>query len=90
MEQTRQVDTLAALASETRLSVYRLLRSAGADGMAAGTLAEQLSIAPNSLSNHLGILARAGVVARRRRGRSIIYTACPERVVALAQLLVEG
>ncbi|MBB3693618.1 helix-turn-helix transcriptional regulator [Sphingomonas sp. BK580] len=90
MEPTLQIDTLAALANETRLSVYRALKAAGPNGLAAGALASELSIAPNSLSNHLGILTRAGVVARRRHGRSIIYSANPDRVRALAKLLVDS
>lgn len=90
MEQPETMHTLVALAHDTRLKVYRLLEAAGDGGMAAGEIADRLEIHPASLSNHLGILTRAGVVSQERRGRSLVYRSAPERVRALARLLVDG
>lgn len=64
-----------ALSQETRLRAFRLLVEQGPDGLAAGTLAEKLGIPQNTLSFHLSHMANAGLVATRRAGRSIIYTA---------------
>lgn len=90
MRQSLAIETLSALAHETRLNVYRLLAGLGSEGMPAGDIAARLKIPPTSLSNHLGILARAGVVSKERQGRSIIYRARPDRVVALSRLLADG
>ncbi|WP_413630130.1 ArsR/SmtB family transcription factor [Novosphingobium sp. KCTC 2891] len=69
------VRALGALAQEHRLAVFRLLVQAGAEGVAAGQLAERLGIAPSSMSFHLAQLSHAGLVAQARHGRSIVYSA---------------
>ena len=58
METDKAVKALSALAQEHRLAAYRLLVQAGAEGLMAGVIAEQLSIAPSSLSFHLSQLRR--------------------------------
>jgi len=75
METTPAVSALSALAHEGRLGVFRLLVQAGPDGLPAGEIARRLGILPNTLSASLNILSQAGLVASRRDGRSIIYTA---------------
>lgn len=90
MHASDTIGSLAALANETRLKAYRLLEAAGEDGLPSGEIAERLEVAPTSLSSHLSVLARAGLVRPQRRGRSIIYRSCPEKVKALARLLVDG
>lgn len=82
------VEGLSALAQETRLAVFRLLVKAGPDGLPAGAIADALGVPPNTLSTHLGILARAGLVAARREGRSIIYSADQDGTAALLLFLV--
>jgi DNA-binding transcriptional ArsR family regulator len=79
---------LSALAQHTRLAVFRLLVKAGPDGMPAGAIADALSVPPNTLSTHLAILARAGLVASRRESRSIIYSADQDGTAALLSFLV--
>ncbi|MEP7221362.1 MAG: metalloregulator ArsR/SmtB family transcription factor [Novosphingobium sp.] len=69
------VTALGALAQEHRLAAFRLLVQAGAQGMAAGALAEALGIAPSSASFHLAQLTHAGLIQSRRESRSIIYAA---------------
>ena len=69
------IDALGALAQEHRLALFRLLVQAGPDGMAAGALAEALDVPNSSLSFHLAHLTRAGLIAQRRAGRSLIYSA---------------
>ena len=69
------IRALGALAQEHRLAVYRLLVQAGAPGLAAGSLAETLGVAPSSMSFHLAQLSHAGLITQRRQGRSIIYAA---------------
>jgi len=66
---------LAALAQESRLSVFRLLVQTGPEGLAASKIAEQLDVAPSSLSFHLKELANAGLIESRQDGRFIFYSA---------------
>lgn len=75
MKITAAVDALAALAQESRLSVFRLLVQAGKDGLAAGALGEKLGIPPATLSFHLKGLTHAKLVKSRTSGRYVIYTA---------------
>ncbi|HAF43411.1 MAG: transcriptional regulator [Sideroxydans sp. GWF2_59_14] len=69
------VVALAALAQETRLSIFRLLVQAGKEGVAAGGLGEELGIPPATLSFHLKALSHAGLVKSRTEGRFVIYSA---------------
>lgn len=64
-----------ALSQETRLRAFRTLVKAGPDGLAAGVLSEALGTPHNTLSFHLTHLTNAGIVASRREGRSVIYSA---------------
>ncbi|WP_439817499.1 ArsR/SmtB family transcription factor [Zavarzinia sp. CC-PAN008] len=82
------VASLSALAHEGRLSAFRLLVEAGPDGLAAGEIARRLDSLPNTLSANLNVLAQAGLIASRREGRSIIYTAQYAQMGALLAFLV--
>lgn len=72
---TQAVSALGALAQEHRLAVFRALIEAGCSGMAAGAIADRLSLPKSSLSFHLTTLKQAALITERREGRSIIYTA---------------
>ena len=85
----KSVEALSALAHEGRLSVFRLLVRAGKGGLAAGEIGRKLDVLPNTLSASLNVLANAGLVASRRDGRSIIYTADYERMSSLLGFLME-
>lgn len=89
MESSDAIAALSALAHEGRLAVFRLLVRAGAAGLPAGEVSRRLDMRPNTLSANLGILARAGLVASRRHGRSIIYTAVFGRMAALMAYLAD-
>lgn len=90
MESKSAVQSLAALAQETRLAVYRLLVQQGPSGMAAGEIAAQLGLAPATLSFHLKELAHAGLVRARQAGRFIFYAADFEAMNALLAFLTDN
>lgn len=90
MEEAVVVAALSALAQDSRLRVFRLLVTAGPQGMPAGQIAEELSITPNTLSFHLGLLKNAGLITVRREGRSLIYSAEYERMRGLLAYLSEN
>lgn len=89
MKMTQAVRALAALAQESRLQAFRLLVRAGADGIPAGMIAEELDITPATLSFHLKELSNAGLIQQRRVGRSIIYSLHVEAMQSLLAFLVE-
>lgn len=88
MESSIAIEGLSALAHPGRLSAFRHLVRAGPDGMAAGDVARALAAPPNTTSSHLAVLAQAGLIQSRRRGRFIIYAADAERMAALLTYLV--
>jgi DNA-binding transcriptional ArsR family regulator len=81
---------LSALAQEHRLALFRLLVQAGEDGMAAGRIAEALSLPNSSLSFHLAQLQAAGLIEQERQGRSLVYRADYRVMNALLAYLTEN
>ena len=73
MESEGAILALAALAQSTRLDVFRLLAKHEPEGLAAGDIAKALSVPQNTMSSHLSILSRAGLVTAQRFSRSIVY-----------------
>ena len=90
MEKRDVLTALAALSQENRLDAFRLLVQAGPHGLAAGGVAEKLSLAPNTLSFHLDRLRTAGLISVKREGRSLIYAARYETMNALLAYLTEN
>ena len=79
MDSQEAIAALSALAQPTRLDTFRLLVSREPEGAAAGELARLIDVPQNTMSTHLAILARAGLVRGERHSRSIIYRADLER-----------
>ncbi|HQY44596.1 MAG TPA: metalloregulator ArsR/SmtB family transcription factor [Paracoccaceae bacterium] len=75
MEKMDCISALGALAHETRLDVFRCLVKAGQDGLLPSEISQTLGVLQNTLSTHLAILHRAGLVTNRREGRTIRYLA---------------
>lgn len=90
METTDAVNTFAALAQESRLSVFRLLVQNAPDGLTAGLIAERLELPAPTLSFHLKTLAQAGLVRTEQEGRFVRYHAEIETIDALVGFLTEN
>lgn len=90
METKQAIQSLAALAQESRLSIFRLLIQAGPAGMAAGAIGEALELPPATLSFHLAGLTRAGLAQSRHEGRFVIYSADYAAMNALVGFLTEN
>ena len=88
MESIEAIAIFAALSQPTRLAVFRLLMQHEPDGLAAGDIARQLVVPQNTKSSHLAVLARAGLIAAERNGRSIAYRAELQRVREITTFLV--
>ncbi|MEM6577135.1 MAG: metalloregulator ArsR/SmtB family transcription factor [Pseudomonadota bacterium] len=81
--------TFAALGSEQRLAVLRVLVRAGEDGLRIGELGERSGVTGSTLTHHMKILAQAGLVRQEKRGRSIICAAVAyDELRALANFLI--
>jgi ArsR family transcriptional regulator len=72
---TRFADMLAAIGAEPRLRITQLLLSAHPDGMVAGEIQHELGISASNLSHHLDKLKNEGVIAVKREGSFLRYTA---------------
>lgn len=83
MESENTILVLAALAQSTRLDVFRLLVKHEPEGLAAGDIARALAVPQNTMSAHLGVLSRAGLVSAQRFSRSIVYRADLTRLQAV-------
>lgn len=84
METYEALLALAALSQATRLDVFRLLIEHEPEGLPAGEIARRLAVPANTMSAHLGVLTRAGLICAERRSRTIIYRAeleCLRRLV---------
>ena len=90
MDQKAAITALSALAQETRLEVFRLLVATGPDGLPAGVIAERLCVLPSSLTFHLNLLHRAGLIAQRRLSRQLIYSAEYAAMTDLLAYLTEN
>ena len=89
MEQENAILALAALAQPTRLETFRLLVKHEPDGLPAGDIARALIVPQNTMSAHLNILSRAGLVSSQRRSRVITYRAEMERLRELTLFLLK-
>ncbi|MCZ7652105.1 MAG: metalloregulator ArsR/SmtB family transcription factor [Thermoanaerobaculia bacterium] len=90
MESELAISRLAALAHPTRLDLFRRLVRQGPAGEPAGAIAAALGVPGPTLSFHLAALARAGLVAARRKGRSVHYAADYHAIEALVGYLTEN
>lgn len=88
MDQYRAIEAFAALAQPTRLEAFRLLVRAGPKGLPALEVSRQLGTKASTLSGHLSILKRAGVLTATRHQREIHYAANLSCVNALVQFLI--
>lgn len=80
------VEAFKALAHLSRLQVFFLLVRAGRE-MSAGEIQEAVEIPGPTLSHHLDVLRRAGLVESRKEERYIYYSVQRERVTALVRVL---
>lgn len=88
METMHAIDVLAALAQPTRLEAFRQLIRHEPDGLPAGDVARLLGVPQNTMSTHLAVLTRAGLISAERQSRQIIYRAEIDRVRELTSFLV--
>jgi ArsR family transcriptional regulator, arsenate/arsenite/antimonite-responsive transcriptional repressor len=89
MDNLDTIAALAALAQPTRLDTFRLLVKKEPKGVPAGEVARLMAVPQNTMSTHLAVLARAGLVKGERQSRSIIYRANLARFREVALYLLK-
>lgn len=89
MDTEKALEAFGAISQRPRLDILRLLVKAGEVGMAAGEIAEAIQGKQNTTSTNLAILARSGLIAASREGRSVIYRADYSGIGALLAFLLE-
>jgi ArsR family transcriptional regulator len=72
---SRYADMLAAMGTEPRLRIMRLLLSAHSNGMVVGEIADELQMPGSSLSHHLEKLKSDDLVFVKRESTFLRYTA---------------
>ncbi|WP_296226109.1 ArsR/SmtB family transcription factor [Ralstonia sp. UBA689] len=90
MEENDAIRSLAALAHNLRLRVFRMLVVAGPSGLTPGAIAEQLDVPGATLSFHLKELMSAQLVTQERDGRNLIYRAAFDHMNGLLGFLTEN
>jgi len=75
MDQDSAIGAFGALAQTSRMAIYRLLVRAGPEGLQVGEISRRLEIVPSTLSGHLAVLKRAGLLEATRHQREIHYAA---------------
>jgi DNA-binding transcriptional ArsR family regulator len=73
------------LADDTRLRALKLI---AARERSTQELAPLVGISEAGLSKHLGLLARAGLVERRRQGYYVLYSLAAERIATLSDAVL--
>jgi ArsR family transcriptional regulator len=90
MKSQDAIKSLGALASESRLAVYRMLVKRGPEGYTPSELAARLDLPSPTLSFHLKGLMQAGLIVSRREARNLFYSPNFERMSALVGFLTEN
>jgi DNA-binding transcriptional ArsR family regulator len=88
MDDSDAIEALTALAQPTRLQVFRHLVAQHPQRLPAGEIARRFEAPHNTMSTHLAVLTRAGLLSVLREGRSMLYRADLDGFRALAEFLI--
>jgi DNA-binding transcriptional ArsR family regulator len=80
------VEAFKALAHLTRLQIFFLLARQGR-AVPAGEIQAELEVPGPTLSHHLDVLRRAGLVQSRKEERFVYYSTRPDTASELVRLL---
>jgi DNA-binding transcriptional ArsR family regulator len=80
-------DLLLALADPMRQDLVQILARAELN---VGDIAERVTLSRPTVSHHLNILRRAGLVRVRKQGREMYYRLNKDRIVGTLQRLLES
>lgn len=76
------IDVIKALGDETRLEILNLL---GNKEMNVNDIAQNCTVSRPTISHHLQIMKRAGLLSSRKEGKEIYYSVNIHTLTSLAQ-----
>ena len=80
------MEIFEAIAQPKRREILRLL---AAGEMSAGTVASHFEVTQPAISQHLGVLRKAGLISERRDGTRRLYSVRPEGLADLHSFLAQ-
>ncbi|GGV28788.1 transcriptional regulator [Streptomyces longisporoflavus] len=83
----RVARVLKAIADPTRLQLLHLIQTAPCGEACVGELTERLGLRQPTVSHHLKTMNEAGLLARERRGTWVWYSADPEGLRVVREIL---
>lgn len=86
-DESSAIEGLDSLAQPTRMAVIRRLLSIYPNALSAGEIARFCDVPHNTMSAHLAILTRAGLVTVQKQGRVMNYSAEPQSFRELVAFL---
>lgn len=89
MDNEQAIETFTALAQDSRLAIYKLLVREEPHGLSVGEISQRLNIVPSTLSGHLGVLKRAGLLKSTRHQREIHYATNLDAMGELVRFMLE-
>ncbi len=89
MDQQQAIECFSAMAQESRLAILKLLMRKSPDGIRVSDISAKLDIVPSTLSGHLSVLRRSGLLNSKRNQREIFYSANLEAINDLMLFIVE-
>ncbi|WP_396165078.1 MULTISPECIES: metalloregulator ArsR/SmtB family transcription factor [Corynebacterium] len=78
------------LAEPVRLRILSQLAATGCGPVSVGELTEMMGLTQPTISHHLKMMTEAGLLERRRDGRSVIHQVRPEVFTQLRTVLQIG
>ena len=84
------IEGFGSLAQPTRLAAVRHLLAVHPQSLPAGEIARLCEVPHNTMSTHLGILSRAGLISVEKDGRSMNYRADVDGFRGLARISLAG
>ena len=89
MREESAIEAFAALAQESRMSIFRMLVRETPRGVSVGEISGQLNIVTSTLSGHLAVLRRVGLLTATRQQREIHYSANLDAMGDLVRFMLE-
>jgi DNA-binding transcriptional ArsR family regulator len=89
MNNEQAIEIFTALAQGSRLAIYKLLVREEPHRLSVGDISQRLEIVPSTLSGHLGVLKRAGLLKSTRHQREIHYATNLNAMGDLVRFMLE-
>ena len=83
----KHAEAFKALSHPTRLNIFFYLVKQGGEGDSVGNIQAAVHVPGPTLSHHLDLLQRAGLLTSRREERFIFYSVRKDTVTDLIRLL---